>query len=213
MGRTTDPGSPPGLPFAEACERNREPILEALMPRLPARGWVLEIGSGTGQHVVYFARKFSRLSWQPSDLGGQLPGLDARIRAEGGPNILPAIELDVGGAWPDRRYVAACSANTAHIMGWPAVCDMIAGVAPRLEPSGAFFLYGPFHLGGKATSASNAEFDRRLRAQDPSMGVRDVEALDAQARLHGMSLRERIGMPSNNQLLVFRPNEGGQTDG
>jgi hypothetical protein len=199
------PDRHPDLPYSEACERNREPILEGLIPRMPDHGWVLEIGSGTGQHAVFFAPEFPRVSWQPSDLRDQLPGLGARIRAEGGPNVLPAIELDVGGVWPDRRYAAAYSANTAHIMGWPSVCDMIAGVGPRLDPDGAFFLYGPFHAGGADTAESNAEFDRRLRARDPSMGLRDVDDLDAVARRHGMVLRERLEMPANNLLLVFRP--------
>lgn len=195
------------LPFSEACERNRGPILEVLLPQLPERGIVLEIGSGTGQHVVFLAPRFPRLSWQPSDRPEQLPGLNARIRAEGGPNVLPAIGLDVGGAWPDRRFAAVYSANTAHIMGWPAVCDMFAGVGPRLDPAGAFFLYGPFNAEGKATADTNAEFDRQLRARDPVMGLRDLEALDGLARQHGLGLQERIAMPANNQVLVFRRGE------
>jgi len=197
------------LPFAEACERNRGPILEALLKRSPERGLVLEIGSGTGQHVVHFAPRFPRLSWQPSDRRENLPGLNARIRSEGSANVLPAIELDVGGVWPDRRFVAVYSANTAHIMGWPAVCDMIAGIGSRLEPGGRFFLYGPFNVGGVATAASNAEFDRQLRARDPVMGLRDVEALDALAREHRMILLESVTMPANNQLLVFGRRERG----
>ena len=140
------------LPFSDACERNREPILEVLLPRLPGRGIALEVGSGTGQHVVHFAPRFPRLSWQPSDRREHLPGLNARIREEGAPNILPAIELDVGGVWPDRRFAAVYSANTAHIMGWPAICDMFAGIGPRLDPGGAFLLYGPFKLGSGETA-------------------------------------------------------------
>jgi SAM-dependent methyltransferase len=196
------PGSP-DLPFAEACERNKAPILDTLLPRLPARGIVLEIGSGTGQHVVFFAPRFPGLSWQPSERQESLAGLNLRIRVEGAPNVLPAIELDVGGAWPDRRFAAVYSANTAHIMGWPAVCAMFAGVGPRLEPGGAFLLYGPFNVGGRPTADSNAEFDRQLRARDPAMGLRDVEALDSLARQNGLALQERIAMPANNQVLVF----------
>lgn len=192
------------LPFAEACERNKTPILEALLPLLPARGHVLEIGSGTGQHVVHFAPRCARLCWQPSDRAEYLAGLNARIRAEGPPNILPAIELDVFGAWPDREYAAVYSSNTAHIMSWPAVCATFAGVGRRLAGGGPFCLYGPFNDGGTYTSNSNEEFDRALRTRDPEMGLRDVEALDALGREHQMVLQQRIAMPANNQLLVFR---------
>jgi SAM-dependent methyltransferase len=192
------------LPFAEACERNKTPILEALLSLLPARGHVLEIGSGTGQHVVHFAPRFDRLCWQPSDRPEYLAGLNARIRAEGPPNILPAIELDVFSAWPDREYAAVYSSNTAHIMSWPAVCAMFAGVGGRLAGGGAFCLYGPFNVDGGYTSASNREFDRALRARDPDMGLRDVESLDSLARERQMALTERLPMPANNQLLVFR---------
>jgi hypothetical protein len=142
-----------------------------------------------------------------------LPGLNARIRADGSPNILPAIELDVRGVWPDRNFAAVYSANTAHIMGWPEVSDMVAGIGRRLEPGGTFFLYGPFNEGGMATAGSNAEFDRHLQARDPAMGLRDVEALDALARQHRMRLDERVAMPANNQLLVFSRHDGKRTDG
>ena len=202
----------PDLPFAEACERNREPILAALLPRMPGSGIVLEIGSGTGQHVVFFAPRFPAVSFQPSDRLEHLPGVNARIRAEGGPNILPAIELDVRGVWPDRKFAAVYSANTAHIMGWPEVCDMVSGIGRRLEPGGTFFLYGPFNEGGRATAESNSEFDRHLQARDPAMGLRDVEELDALARQHRMRLNERIAMPANNQLLVFSHHDGKPTD-
>lgn len=192
------------LPYAEACERNKAPILDALRPRLPRRGHVLEIGSGTGQHVVHFAPQFGRLSWQPSERAELLPGLNARIRLEGGTNVLPAIELDVRGAWPDREYAAAYSANTAHIMGWPEVCAMFAGVGRRLAPGGVFCLYGPFNVGGNYTAPSNAAFDRQLQARDPAMGLRDTDALDSLAREHQMELEERVPLPANNQLLLFR---------
>lgn len=192
------------LPYAEACERNKAPILEALLPRLPGRGVVLEIGSGSGQHVVHFAPCFAGLSWQPSDRREHLSGLNARIRAEGGPKVLPAIELDVLGPWPDRVFAAAYSANTAHIMSWPAVCAMFAGVGRRLAPGGPFCLYGPFNVDGAFTAASNEAFDRQLRARDPQMGLRDTGALDSLAREYHMSLEERVALPANNQLLVFR---------
>jgi hypothetical protein len=194
----------PELPFAEACERNKEPILGCLQRLLPGRGQVLEIGSGTGQHVVYFAPRFPRLSWQPTERREQLPGLNARIRSEGCANVLPAFELDVFGAWPDREYTAAYSANTAHILSWRGVCAMFSGVGRRLRGAAPFCLYGPFNIGGRFTSAGNEAFDRALREGDPDRGLRDAEALDSLARDHQMALQECIRMPANNLLLVFR---------
>jgi cyclopropane fatty-acyl-phospholipid synthase-like methyltransferase len=196
--------STPSLPFSEACERNKAPILEALLPLLPRRGHVLEIGSGTGQHVVHFAPHWSGLTWQPTEQRQQLADLNARIRLEGASNILPAIELNVEAAWPDRHFAAAYSANTAHIMSWAAVCAMFAGVGRRLREVGAFCLYGPFSVGGSHTAASNAEFDRQLRTRDPEMGLRDIEALEELARSHNLRLEARLELPANNQLLVFR---------
>ena len=148
------------LPHAPACERNRQPILEVLRKVLPERGIVLEIGSCTGQHVVFFGPFNDRLSWQPSDLAENLEGLSARIRAEGSLNILPPLALDVVSAWPDKAYDAVYSSNTAHIMDWPAVTAMFAGVGRVLRPGGVFCLYGPFIESGRYTAASNEEFDK-----------------------------------------------------
>jgi len=201
-----------GLPIAPACERNKQPILDALMPRLPERGAVLEIGSCTGQHVVHFAPVNPRLTWQPSDRDEHLPGLAARIRAEGSLNILLPVELDVEKAWPDKQYQAVFSANTAHIMKWAAVRAMFRGVGRVLGRNGPFFLYGPFHESGRATSASNADFDRDLRAQDPAMGLRDVDDLADLAQQFGLRQVERLPMPANNQLLVYRKQGSGNND-
>jgi len=194
------------LPFAEACERNKEPIFDALSRLLPPSGYVLEIGSCTGQHLVFFASRFPGLVWQPSDLPENLPGLMARIEWEGSSNILPAIGLDVLGSWPGQEFDAVYSSNTAHIMSWEAVCAMFAGVGKVLRSHGAFYLYGPFNESGKFTAPSNEAFDRDLRARDPVMGLRDIEALDTLANDHQMVLRTRFQMPANNQLLVFRKN-------
>ena len=192
------------LPFAEACERNKDPIRDALRSRLPERGRVLEIGSGTGQHVVHFAPLARCLSWQPSERREQLDGLNARIRREGGANVLPAIELDVFGPWPDRVYEAAYSANTANILSWPGVCALFAGVGPRLQAGASFFLYGPFNVDGEFTAVGNEIFDRQLRERDPAMGLRDTGDLERLGSEHQMDLTERISLPANNQLLVFR---------
>lgn len=200
-----------GLPFSDACERNKEPILEVLEQYMPNRGFVLEIGSGTGQHVVYFAAKLKSLKWQPSDREENLPGLSARIEAEGSDNIKPVIALDVldGDAadWPDRVLSAAYSANTAHIMGWDAVRAMFEGVGKRLKERGIFVLYGPFNDGGKYTSDSNRAFDLQLKSQNPEMGLRDVQSLEVLAQKNNMHLTDQVRMPANNQALVFKRND------
>jgi len=192
------------LPFSPASERNKQPIWEVLEQVLPRTGTVLEIGSGTGQHVVYFAARRPSLTWQPSDRQEYLPGLKQQLTAEGGSNIRSPILLDVLNPWPDHIYDAVYSANTAHIMGWPAVCAMFAGVAPRLPKGGFFCLYGPFNEDGKFTAPSNAAFDAQLRRQDPQMGLRDISALESFAGAQDLSLRQKIRLPANNQILLFQ---------
>ena len=198
----------PDLPYSEACERNRKPILEALGQVLPARGQVLELGSCSGQHVVFFAPFFPELTWQPSDRLEYLEGLGARIRQEGGRNIRQAIELDVLKSWPEDLFDAVYSANTAHIMSWEAVTAMFAGVGRILVSGGLFCLYGPFNEGGRFTSVSNEAFDRSLRARDPSMGIRGLEALDSLAHEQEMKLMQQFLLPANSRLLVFHKQEG-----
>lgn len=196
------------LPFAEACERNKTPILNVLKEVLPARGLVLEVGSGTGQHVVHFAPHFPLLTWQPTERKEYLEGLRARISLEGGSNILPPVYLNVLKLWPDRNFEAAFSSNTAHIMGWGEVCRLFYGIGARLGPAGVFCLYGPFNEDGRFTSPSNADFDQQLRQRDPVMGLRDIEELDALARENQMRLQRREKLPANNQLLIFGKSGG-----
>lgn len=193
-----------GIPYSSAAERNRQPILDQLKSLLPGQGTVLEIGSGTGQHAAFFSRNLPALWWQPSDRAANLAGLEACFANEGNQRILPVLELDVlVGPWPERSYEAAYSSNTAHIMPWNAVVAMFAGVSKRLPGNAIFVLYGPFNLDGGFTSASNAEFDRQLRARDPGMGLRDVAAIEALAEAHQMRLEQRLAMPANNFMLVF----------
>jgi SAM-dependent methyltransferase len=192
------------LPYSESCERNKTPILEVLQQLLPASGKILEIGAGTGQHIVYFAPHFPLLQWQPTDRDEYLPGLTARVGQEGGPNILPPIKLDVLETWPDGYFDAAYSANTAHIMGWDAVCATFAGLGDHLAPGGLYCLYGPFNQDGGFTADSNRKFDRHLRSRDPQMGLRDLEALESLANRSQMVLQSQFPMPANNQILVFR---------
>lgn len=195
----------PDLPFAPAAERNRVPILEALAPRLAVGSRVLEIGSGTGQHAVAFSRQLQGVHWQPTELPENLPGLAARVVAEGGPGLCPPVALDVAsGPWPAGPFEAAYTANTTHIMGWAAVCAMVAGVGDALVPGGAWFIYGPFRRAGHPTAESNERFDAMLREQDPRQGLREIEALESEAKRHQMRLEEVLELPANNLFVVMR---------
>lgn len=192
-------------PYAESCDENRQPIFNVIAPLLRDCQKLFEIGSGTGQHAVYFAAELPHLLWQTSDRLENHPGIqawldDARLR-----NVLPPVELDtVESAWPATTYDAVFSANTAHIMHWPAVEAMFAGVGCLLEPGGRFFLYGPFNYHGGYTSDSNARFDEWLKERDPGSGIRDAEALDALARVAGMQLVRDYEMPVNNRILYWQ---------
>jgi cyclopropane fatty-acyl-phospholipid synthase-like methyltransferase len=193
------------LELSEACERNKGPILAVLRRELAAATRVLEIGSGTGQHAVHFAAQLPQLSWQPTELPGQLPALEERLRREGGANLRPPRALDVReDPWPVAAVDAVFSANTLHIMAWEGVRHFFRGVGAVLEAPGVLCVYGPFRFGSQHTSDSNADFDRWLRARDPVSGVRDFEALDRLARAQGLELAADHAMPANNRTLVWR---------
>lgn len=194
--------------FSDACERNREPILQVLRRVFADRKAVLEIGSGTGQHAAYFAPALQHLSWQPADVAENLPSIRLWREEAQAPGLLEPIELDVDRPFPVVKVDAVFSANTCHIMSWPQVERFFAGVGALLPPSGAFALYGPFHYGGKPTSPSNAEFDAFLRGRDPKSGVRDFEEIAALAKRGGLVLKEDNAMPANNRLLVFCKADG-----
>jgi SAM-dependent methyltransferase len=193
------------LPFSDACERNKDPILGVLREAFADRTRVVEIGSGTGQHAVYFARHLPHLAWQPTDLREHLEGLAARIAAEGPPDLAVPVELDVLQAqWPPLTGDAVFSANTLHIMSWPAVEALFAGLRRVLTGGGVLAIYGPFRYGGQFTTASNAAFDAMLRERDPDSGIRDFEAVNALAAAAGLELRADHAMPANNQLIVWK---------
>jgi hypothetical protein len=182
--------------FSEASERNRAPILAILKRVFKDRRHVLEIGSGTGQHAAYFAPELPHLVWQASDVAENLPGIREWVSEP------PPIELDVNKEWPRLDVDAIFSANTCHIMSWPQVERMFAGIG-RISTLRTFCLYGPFNYHGKHTSESNARFDAMLRARDPASGLRDFESINALAEAAGLTLQEDNAMPANNRLLVF----------
>lgn len=190
--------------FSAASDRNKQPILDQLGMLLPPTARVLEIGSGWAQHAIYFTGHLKGLCWQPSERSEAMPELRASLELNGNNSIEPPITLNVlHDPWPDRSFDTVYSANTAHIMSWPAVQAMFAGIGGCLKQGGLFCLYGPFNMGGLFTAPSNQSFDRDLKLRDPEMGLRDMEALESQALRHQMELRERIQMPANNFLLVF----------
>jgi SAM-dependent methyltransferase len=192
------------LPVSDACERNKEPILSVLRTCFADSAFVLEIGSGTGQHAVYFAHHLPHLAWQPTEQLNYLPDLAARVRLEGGANLRPPTVLDVRQAvWPARSVDAVFTANTLHIMSWPVVVALYRGVAEVLAPGGVLCVYGPFRYGGEYTSESNREFDRMLKERDPLSGIRDIEAVRELAGPYGLSLIADHDLPANNRLLVF----------
>jgi cyclopropane fatty-acyl-phospholipid synthase-like methyltransferase len=192
------------LPFSEACERNKAPILAVLREVFAGRTRVVEIGSGTGQHAVHFARHLPHLSWQPTDRREYLTGLAARIEAEGTSNLRPPLELDVRQPeWPPLDADAVFSANTLHIMGWPEVEAFFRGAGRLLSGGGTLAVYGPFRYRKTYTSQSNADFDRMLRERDAASGIRDFEAVDRLAARAGLEFQRDVTMPANNQLLVW----------
>lgn len=191
-------------PFAESCEDNKHPILDVLRIEFASVTRVLEIGSGTGQHAVFFAEQLPHLLWQTSDVAEYHPGINAWLDEAQLENVRPPLALDVRrDAWPRAAFDGVFSANTTHIMGWPEVAAMFAGIGSVLEQNGRFCLYGPFNYGGKFTSESNARFDQWLKARDPKSGVRNFEDLDRLAKAAGMRLLQDYAMPANNHTLVW----------
>lgn len=190
--------------FSEACERNKEPLAGVLREVLRPNDTVLEIGSGTGQHAVHFARLFARVHWLPSDTGYYLPALRGRLVREAPPNLAEAVEIDVRmDPWPIARADVVFSANTLHYMSESCVGEFFRGAAAVLGPGGRLVVYGPFNYAGKYTSASNERFDASLRAGDPARGIRDFEFVDALAGAAGLALLNDLAMPACNRTLVW----------
>jgi cyclopropane fatty-acyl-phospholipid synthase-like methyltransferase len=192
------------LPFSEACERNKAPILDVLRSAFADRRQVLEIGSGTGQHAVHFAAHLGHLIWHPTEQLKYLPDLAARIKLEGSANLRPPTVLDVKQAvWPLRSADAAFTANTLHIMSWAEVLDLFVRLDAILAADGVLCIYGPFRYQGRYTADSNRDFDRMLQERDPLSGLRDIAAVTALAAQIGLSLKLDHGLPANNRLLEF----------
>lgn len=193
--------------YAPATSRNREPILAVLRRHLPPQGLVLEIASGTGEHVTYFAQASNPdLVFQPTDPDPtSRASIDAWTAALGVKNVQPAIELDATrGDWPVNAADAVLAINMVHIAPWAAAEGLVLGAARILLAGGVLFLYGPYRRGGRHTAPSNETFDFDLRRRNSEWGVRDVEALTDCAMAYGFDKPIIEQMPANNLSLVFQ---------
>lgn len=193
--------------YAPATARNREPILAVLRRHLPSQGLVLEIASGTGEHITFFARSFGPgLVFQPTDPDqAARESIDAWTAALGVTNVRPAIELDAASEnWPIANADAVLAINMVHIAPWAATEGLVRGAARILPEGGLLYLYGPYRIGGRHTAPSNEAFDADLRRRNPDWGVRDVEAVAELAMASGFDTPVVEQMPANNLSLVFR---------
>ena len=189
-------------PFSQACENNKQPILNHLKTVLQECQHVLEIGSGTGQHAVYFAANMPQLIWQCSDRAENIDGIRSWLT---GTNLPAPLTLDVRDSnWPVEQYDAIFSANTLHIMSWPEVELFFHKVNVQLKANALLCIYGPFKYGGDFTSPSNADFDLWLKRNNPVSGIRDFEAIRELAEHTGFQLVADHRMPANNQLLIWQ---------
>ncbi len=192
-------------PFAPACERNQQPIAEILKSAFQSVNQVLEIGSGTGQHAVYFAGEMPWLHWQPSDVENNIAGIQAWVDAAALPNLSSPLVLDVNDDhWLENRFDALFTANSLHIMSWKSVESFMQNAAQRLDLNGYLATYGPFNYGGNYTSASNAQFDQWLKQQSQQSAIRNFEDMAELAARHALELCEDYAMPANNRLLLWK---------
>jgi SAM-dependent methyltransferase len=189
-----------------SAERNREPIARVLSQVLPQSGLVLEVGSGTGEHTIHFARVMPHLTWQPSERERDcLRSISAWAVVEAQANVLQPLYLDVADAqWPIANAEAIVSINMIHIAPWSVAQALLRGAKRILPRGGLLCLYGPYRVAGQHTSVSNREFDAQLRAMNSEWGVRDLDALANEARTFNIELARTCQMPANNLVVVFR---------
>jgi trans-aconitate methyltransferase len=195
----------PHKPFSQACENNKNPILQAISPVFCQPTTIWEIGSGTGQHACYFARHLPHVKWQPTDRSENIPGICLWQEESHTPNLKPVLTLDVTDAiWPCESIDALFTANTLHIMSSDEVQTFFDRLAVYLNPKALVCIYGPFNYNSTYTSDSNARFDQWLKSQNPLSGIKDFESILFLATSRGFNLMSDIVMPANNRLLVIQ---------
>lgn len=191
--------------FAPAAERNRRPILDVLRRVLPARGLVVELASGSGQHAAYFAEHLPALRWQPTEASAEgLESIGAWAEETARDNLLTPLELDVRWPrWPVLEADALVCINMIHISPWETTEALFRGASAVLTTGSPLITYGPYRLHGHHTAPSNAAFDESLRSRNAGWGVRDIDDLCELAKRTGFKLGERVEMPANNMTLVW----------
>ena len=192
------------LPYSEACEQNKDVILEVLKDYFQPGTEILEVGSGTGQHAVYFAGLYTHIAWQTSDQAEYLPGIKACVDDAGLKNLPDPLLLDVCQPWPEASYDLIFSANTLHIMNDIAASAFLSQCHKRLKPGGHLIIYGPFNYNNAYTSQSNRNFDQWLKSRDPASGIKHFEWVNELAIEAGFRLIDDFGMPANNRSLVWQ---------
>jgi cyclopropane fatty-acyl-phospholipid synthase-like methyltransferase len=192
--------------FSPPAARNRDPILAVLQRLLPDAGLVLELGSGTGEHAVHFARHLPALRWQPSDADhAAMASITDWVAHSALPNLLPPLCFDLAATpWPVAAADAIVAINVLHYSPWETTPALFAGAGAVLPEWGVVVCYGPYRRGGAHTAPSNADFDQWLRSVDARFAVRDLEAVEVEAQRSGFRLVEVVDMPANNLSLVFR---------
>ena len=193
-------------PYSGPAERNKGPILDVLRRTLPEEGLILEIASGTGQHIAYFAAALPALRWQPTDADPELlASIAASVSMAKLSNVNAAVQFDVRNTpWPVTEVDALLCINMIHISAWPATLALFDGAKDILSAGAALFLYGPYRRNDRHTAPSNEAFDASLRSRDPSWGVRDLEEVTKTAEAAGFLLEEVVAMPANNFSVIFR---------
>lgn len=191
-------------PFSESCVQNRAPIQQILQQYVDGRETLLEIGSGTGQHAVYFAEAFPHLSWQTSDLAENHTAIQAWIKDSQLPNVQPPILLDCLGDWPEQQFDLLYTANTVHIMSQLAVEGMFGSITRCMHTDSRLIIYGPFNYQNQYTSESNARFDHWLKQRDPLSGIKNFEWVQDIATKSDLECIQDHAMPTNNRILVWR---------
>jgi SAM-dependent methyltransferase len=191
-------------PYSESCDQNKDVILSVISPLFSSLSNVLEIGSGTGQHAIYFAEKMPHLVWHTSDCLSYLDGINMWLTDSGLINVMPPVELNVSTSqWPQLEVDAVFTANTIHIMQQQDVVNLINGVGKLLKQGGSFVIYGPFNYNGLYNSKSNENFDQWLKQRDPLSGIKNFEEIESLANSINMQIVTDYEMPANNRILHF----------